>query len=36
MTEFYQIIADREELQKFVDWLPETQDSEQYYMTLFG
>jgi hypothetical protein len=36
MTDFYQLIADRQELQKFIDWLPETKDSEQYYMSLFG
>lgn len=34
--ECYKIIADREELQKFINWLSPTKDSEQLYCTLFS
>jgi len=32
----YKIITDEDELQRFVDWLPETKENEQYYMCLFA
>jgi len=32
----YSIIKDREELQKFIDWLPELADGQKYYVSLFA
>jgi hypothetical protein len=32
----YQIIADEKELLNFIDWLPELQENEKYYITLFA
>lgn len=32
----YKIIKDIEELKKFIDWLPELKDSEQFYYSLFA
>lgn len=36
MNDFYQLIVDKNELHRFLDFLPETDDSNQYYVTLFG
>lgn len=32
----YQIIADEKELINFIDWLPELQENEKYYISLFA
>lgn len=32
----YQIIADEEKLLEFIDWLPELQENEKYYVSLFA
>ena len=32
----YQIIADEAKLQEFIDWLPELQANEKYYLALFA
>ncbi len=32
----YQIIADEEKLKEFVDWLPDLQENESYYVSLFA
>lgn len=32
----YKIIQDLEELQKFIDWLPELQDGQKFYVSLFA
>lgn len=34
--EFYKIITDEDELNKFIDWLPDCEPHEQYYFTLFS
>ena len=36
MSDFYKIIADENILNEFVDWLSDTNDSNQYYITLFA
>ncbi len=36
MTDFYRLIVDQTEVQKFLDFLPNTSDGEQYYCSLFG
>jgi hypothetical protein len=35
MSETYQIISDEAELRKFIDWLPDCQENEQFYCCLF-
>lgn len=32
----YQVITDEEALRKFVDWLPELQENEKFYLSLFA
>jgi len=32
----YQIIKDEEELKKFIDWLPDLQDGQKFYWSLFA
>jgi hypothetical protein len=32
----YQIVKDEELLKRFIDWLPELQDNEMYYVSLFA
>ena len=32
----YQIIADEKMLQEFIDWLPDLQENEKYYLSLFA
>lgn len=36
MSEFYNIIGDRCELERFVEWLPNSADDEQYYVQLMA
>lgn len=35
MSETYQIISDETALKEFIDWLPECEENEMFYMTLF-
>lgn len=32
----YKIIADKNQLVRFIDWLPELQENEKYYLSLFA
>lgn len=32
----YQIIADKDKLQEFINWLPELEENEKYYVSLFA
>lgn len=36
MSEIYEIIADESKLDEFIDWLPDTNENSQYYITLFA
>lgn len=36
MIDFYKIIADETALKEFIEFLPDTNDSEQYYVSLFA
>jgi hypothetical protein len=36
MSETYQLIMDEKALREYIDWLPDCQEHEQYYMTLFS
>ena len=36
MTDFYEIIKDRTLLQEFINWLPDLQENEKFYVCLFS
>lgn len=36
MSDTYKLIMDEDKLKEFVDWLPDCEENEQYYMTLFA